>query len=84
MTETKGVGFNAPPDRLIPDVHAAIDRALATLEPDHTVALVGVVTDAGVNAALVTKTAHGVKVATWVGKKWGESLAGGAYVMWSH
>lgn len=83
MTHTPGVAFNAPPERLIPDIRASIDRALATMEPGHQVALVGVVTESGTNAALVVKTAHGVSVASWFGKRWDGPLAGGAYVMWS-
>lgn len=73
--------FNAPPDHLIPDITASIGRAVAQLPKDKTVALVGVATEAGGNAAIVAKVNNTWAVQAWVGKTWGGPVSYGAQVM---
>lgn len=80
MPDVPGVQFNAPPEKLIPDLRASIDRAMATLDPGTRGAFVTVATTAGVNAALVTKAGDHVQVAAWVGKTWGGPIEGGTTV----
>lgn len=67
-----GVAFNAPPPHLIPDLQHSIATALQTLPPDKRGALVGIVTETGVNAAIVARVNDVWAVQAWVGKSWGE------------
>lgn len=73
-----GVAFNAPPPHLFDDAIARISAAVATLPPEADLALVGIVTDAGTNAALVGRLPHGFEVQAWIGKHWGEKIDVGA------
>lgn len=74
-----------PPEKLIPDLHASINAALATLQPDERGALVMVGTSSPegpkFNAAVVARCADGWAVQAWIGKAWGASAEGGAVVM---
>jgi len=76
-----GVVFNQPPDHLIPDISASIQRAVAALPQGKSGAIVGVATDAGVNAAVVAKLNETWTVQAWVGKTWGGSVTGGAQIL---
>jgi len=78
-----GVAFAQPPDHLIPDITASIARAVATLPKDKTIALVGIATEAGGNAAIVARVNNTWAVQVWVGKTWRRPLTYGAEVMWS-
>jgi hypothetical protein len=78
----KGVAFNHPPDELLPSIEANIARAIEALPAGASGALVGVVTEAGVNAAIVTRPGKDWTVSAWVGKTWGASTPSlGAHVM---
>lgn len=83
MTDSKGVAFTAPPDHLLPDIRASIDRAVATLEPGKTTALIGVVTETGANAVLVMKQDSGWSEEIWFAKQWDGKVTGGFNVKWS-
>jgi len=76
----KGVAFTTPRSRLMDSIQAELDRALAKLPEGTNGAVVGIATSTGVNAAVVTRLGRGWDVAAWVGKSWGEPVAGGALV----
>lgn len=80
MEPVSGVSFTAPPPHLIADVQDSIREAVAQLPPGAKGAIVGVTTEQGVNAAVVTRFAHVWIVQAWIGKAWGAPLAGGAAV----
>jgi hypothetical protein len=77
----KGVVFTTPPEVLLPSIHASIAHAIASLPPEAHGALVGVATEAGVNAAIVAKLDDDWEVMAWIGKSWRGPIAGGAQVM---
>jgi CTP:molybdopterin cytidylyltransferase MocA len=77
----KGVEFTAPPSHLLKDVQASIAQALKDLPPEKTGAVVLIATTAGINAAVVTRIGDHFATRSWVGKRWGEPLSGGADVM---
>ena len=80
--ETKGVAFIPPPIDLLPSITDALTVALAQLPPDARGAVVGVATDTGVNAAIVSKLPSGWAVQAWVGKTWtSPTMNMGAQVM---
>lgn len=81
MADTKGVAFNDPPAHLIPDIRKSIDLAVAQLPDWKRGAVVGVATEAGVNAAVVAKLDHGWTVTSWIGKTWHAPVSEGASVM---
>jgi hypothetical protein len=80
-----GVVFAPPPAKLIPDLRASINTALAALAPGErgALVLVGTTTPDGpkFNAAVVAKVGDGWAVQSWIGKSWGEKVEGGATVM---
>jgi hypothetical protein len=80
MSET-GVKMIPPPERLIPDLHASMKRAIDTLPPGQRGAIVAVGTERGVNAAVVAKVGDGWQVQSWIGKEWGGAVQGGAAVV---
>jgi hypothetical protein len=77
---TNGVAMNPPPASILDAVSKQVKDAVATLPPDGKGALVGVATTSGVNLALVHKAGEHVTVLGWIGKSWGQPLAGGAAV----
>ena len=81
MSTASGVLMTTPPARLIPDLRASMDRALAALSDNTGTAVVGLVTERGVNAAVVARGANGWRVETWIGKTWGGPVEGGAFVV---
>jgi hypothetical protein len=48
-----GVAFTTPPMTMMPDIRRSIEDACATLRSGERGAVVGVVTNAGMNAAVV-------------------------------
>ena len=76
-----GVAFTQPPDHLIPDISASIQRALATLPQGKSGALVGVATTSGVNAAVVARINDTWTVQAWIGKTWTGPVTGGAQIL---
>lgn len=80
MTAPVGVQFRTPPSGLLTSIRAELDKSLAALPTNATGALVGVATERGVNAAIVTRLGTGWDVAAWIGKSWGEPISGGATV----
>lgn len=81
MTDTKGVAFNPPPAALIKDVQQSIKLAVAQLPPQSKGAIVGVVTESGVNAAVVAKLDRGWTVTSFIGKTWQGPVTAGASVL---
>lgn len=80
MTDDKGVQFIPPPtDRLGP-IMRAVHTAVDSLPEGANGAIVGLVNEAGANAAVVAKLDQQWVVTGWVGKKWGGSLEYGAAV----
>jgi hypothetical protein len=80
----KGVAFNDPPEVLLPSIMDALTDTLAQLPPDKQGALVGLVTETGVNAAVVSRLPQGWAVQAWIGKRWIDGDGGlgvGASVM---
>lgn len=75
-----GVQFTDPPARLILDVSRHINEVLATLPENTQGAVVGIVTDRGINVAVVHKFNDTFAVSTWIGKDWGSKVTGGAMV----
>jgi hypothetical protein len=65
-----GVAFREPPVALQPSLRAAIADAVATIPPGRNGALVGIATERGWNAAIVSKLADDWEVQAWVGKDW--------------
>ena len=81
MTEAlKGVAFNAPPPGLLADAHRAIAALTKDLPPGTNGAVVGVATDAGVNAAVVHRVGDRFAVGAWIGKAWGSRIQGGGAI----
>jgi hypothetical protein len=84
-TPSKSVQFNTPPAPIMPDLRRSIESELAKLGPKEKGALVLVGTKDGnevkFNAAVVARFNKGWAVQAWVGKTWGQEVAGGATVM---
>jgi hypothetical protein len=78
----KGVAFNQPPSLLLPSISQAMAEALRSVPNDKQGALVGIVTEHGVNAAIVTRFPEEWAVQAWIGKTWsGSDINIGASVM---
>lgn len=77
-----GVAFTAPPTHLISDARRIIEAASAQLPPGARGGIIGLVSDTGVNAAVVNKIGNRFAVGAWIGKEsgWGTRLTGGAVV----
>jgi hypothetical protein len=67
---TRGVAFLEPPAALQPSIRAAIADAVASIPPGRSGALVSVVTETGVNAAIVARLGEHWDVQAWIGKDW--------------
>ncbi len=78
MADLKGVSFVDPPESHIGPIMKAVNSI--TLSPGKKNAIVGLVNEHGVNAAIVVKTKHGFEVQAYIGKSWGSSLEYGAAV----
>lgn len=65
-----GVAFREPPVALQPSIRAAIADAVAAIPPGRNGALVGIATERGWNAAVVSKLGDDWEVQAWVGKDW--------------
>lgn len=76
-----GVAFNQPPALLIPDISASIARAVAALPQGKSGAIVGVVTDTGLNAAVIARVNDTWSVQAWLGKTWGGTVTGGGQIL---
>jgi hypothetical protein len=76
----KGVSMNPPPASILEAVTKQVHDAVATLPPGGKGALVGVATTTGVNLAVVAKVGTHIDVTSWIGKSWGQPVAGGAAV----
>jgi len=76
-----GVAFTQPPDHLIPDISASIAKAVAALPQGKSGALVGVATNAGVNAAVVAKVNDVWTIQAFIGKTWKGPVTGGAQIL---
>jgi protein-L-isoaspartate O-methyltransferase len=75
-----GVAFNAPPQNLLGQATALLDAQMKALPPGTNGAVVGIATESGWNAAVVSKVGDHAVVHAWVGKEWGKELTGGAAV----
>ncbi len=70
VPEPTGVAFREPPVALQPSIRAAIADAVAAIPPGRSGALVGIATEKGWNAAVVSKLGADWEVQAWVGKDW--------------
>lgn len=75
-----GVALTPPPPSLVPAVTKHITEALALLPPGHTGALVFIASTAGINLAIAHRVKGEVKVAAWIGKKWGRTAVASGIV----
>ena len=79
-----GVALNAPPAETIGTVSRMVAEAVAALPPESRGALVGIATTKGgktdVNLALAVRAGSHVEIVSWLGKSWGEPVAGGVAV----
>ena len=64
----KGVAFTAPPPHLIADASRIINQMTQDLPTGTNGAVVALVTDAGVNAAVVHRLGDHFAVGAWIGK----------------
>jgi len=81
---TKGVAFNDPPGKLLADALKFVNQGVAKLPHGTNGALVTVVSEAGVNVAVVAKQGTHLQVQGWIGKSWGNAIYGGgaATLVW--
>ncbi len=76
----KGVAFSSPPPKLMASATRAVEALTKGLPVGTTGAVVGVATDAGVNAAIVHRVGNRFQVGAWVGKDWGSKVTAGGVV----
>lgn len=85
MTLKSGVQFVPPPPLIVSDLRKSIDTALASLKSGERGAIVLVATADGgtvtLNAAVVAKIGETWAIQSWVGKRYGGEVVGGATVM---
>ena len=82
MPAAKGVAFAAPPPHLISDARRIIESMSAQLPPGSKGGVIGIVSDTGINAAVVHKIGNRFAVGAWIGKDsgWGSRLTGAGVV----
>lgn len=80
----KGVALNPPPGPILAQATELVRDAMAQVPPDKKGALVAIATKQGdavnVNLALAVRAGNHVEVVSWLGRSWGEPVAGGAAV----
>ena len=74
----RGVEMQVPPASIMPSITAALNRACAEIPPDKSGALMGIVTERGVNLAIVHRVGDDFQVSAWVGRSW-VGASGSAY-----
>lgn len=68
-----GIELRPPPPSLIGPITAAVDAYAATMKPGQQGGIVGIVTTAGINGAIVQDLGDGKgTLVGWVGRTWGE------------
>jgi hypothetical protein len=75
-----GVAVMAPPEALLPSIAAAVAKACEAIPAGRTGALVAIADTKGANLAVVQRIGTHVEIMGWIGKSWGEPIAGGASV----
>lgn len=76
LVKTPGVEVRSPPVEYIDSTRTVIRDALRELGDNRGV-LTWVLTDKGVNLAIVDKINEHVAVSAWIGKSWGAPISAG-------
>lgn len=66
----KGVEMQVPPASIMPSISAALAKAVAEIPFDRKGALMGIVTERGVNLAVVHRVGRDFAVSAWIGRSW--------------
>jgi hypothetical protein len=66
----RGVEMQVPPASIMPSISAALAKAVAEIPPDKSGALMGIVTERGVNLAVVHRVGDNFTVSAWIGRSW--------------
>ena len=84
LTTSKGVAMNPPPAEIFGTVNRMVTDTVLAMPADSKVALVGIATEKNgqknVNLALAVRAGSHVEIVSWLGKSWGEPVAGGVAV----